>query len=136
MHENSARVKCVELHNKEPWVVSGLYSGDLNLYNYENGKLLKTFDVCESPVRCCKFVCSKHWILFASDDFRIRAFNYNTSAKITDFEAHSDFIRSVSEVLGLLELFNCRQPCDKEREAHHFPEDDAPVLNLSPGGTC
>ena len=94
LHENSARVKCVDLHKVEPWVLSGLYSGSLNVYNYDNGKLLKTFDACELPVRCCKFVCSKHWILCGSDDFRIRVFNYNTSAKITDFEAHSDFIRS------------------------------------------
>ena len=88
-------MKCVDLHEKEPWVLSGLYSGHLHVYNYNNAKLLKTFEVCEQPIRCCKFVCSKHWILCGSDDFFIRAFNYNTSAKIAEFEAHNDYIRLV-----------------------------------------
>ena len=98
LHESSKRVKCVDLHKTEPWVVSGLYDGNVNVYNYDTGKLLKTFDVCDLPLRCCKFVCSRHWILCGSDDFHVRAFNYNTSAKITDFEAHSDFIRYVRKL--------------------------------------
>ncbi len=30
-----------------------------------------------------------------SDDFHLRVFNYNTSEKITAFEAHPDYIRSI-----------------------------------------
>ena len=93
LEEHSERVKCVELHEKEPWVLAGLYNGHLYVYNYDSSKLLKTFEVCEQPIRCCKFVTTRQWILSGSDDFYIRAFNYNTSAKVVEIEAHSDYIR-------------------------------------------
>lgn len=31
----SERVKCVDLHPTEPWVLTSLYSGIVQIYNYE-----------------------------------------------------------------------------------------------------
>jgi coatomer subunit beta' len=91
----SERVKSVDLHPSEPWVLAALYSGNVMIWDYESGGMLKSFEVSELPVRCAKFVARKQWFLAASDDMRVRVFNYNTMEKIKEFEAHADYIRSL-----------------------------------------
>lgn len=92
---SSERVKSVDLHPVEPWVLAALYSGHVMLWDYESGSLAKSFEVSELPVRCAKFVPRKQWFLAASDDMRMRVFNYNTMEKMKEFEAHADYIRSL-----------------------------------------
>ena len=41
----SDRVKCVDIHPTEPWLLAALYNGNVLLYNYENQQLVKTFEV-------------------------------------------------------------------------------------------
>jgi len=91
----SERVKSVDLHLTEPWVLAALYSGNVMIWDYETGGCVKSFEVSELPVRCAKFVARKQWFLAASDDMRLRVFNYNTMEKIKEFEAHADYIRSL-----------------------------------------
>lgn len=91
----SDRVKCVDLHPVEPWMLSSLYNGLVHVWNHENQQLVKSFEVCEVPVRCAKFVARKNWIITGSDDMQIRVFNYNTLERIHQFEAHSDYIRCI-----------------------------------------
>jgi coatomer subunit beta' len=92
---SSERVKSVDLHATEPWVLAALYSGNVMIWDYETGGCVKSFEVSELPVRCAKFVARKQWFLAASDDMRMRVFNYNTMEKIKEFEAHADYIRSL-----------------------------------------
>lgn len=92
---SSERVKSVDLHNSEPWVLAALYSGNVMIWDYESGSLAKSFEVSELPVRCAKFVERKQWFIAASDDMRVRVFNYNTMEKIKEFEGHADYIRSL-----------------------------------------
>lgn len=47
------------------------------------------------PVRAGRFISRKNWIVCGSDDFQLRVHNYNTSEKITSFEAHPDYIRAI-----------------------------------------
>ena len=47
------------------------------------------------PVRAGRFIARKNWIVCGSDDFQLRVYNYNTSEKITSFEAHPDYIRAI-----------------------------------------
>jgi len=92
---SSERVKSVDLHNSDPWVLAALYSGNVMIWDYESGSLAKSFEVSDLPVRCAKFVERKQWFLAASDDMRMRVFNYNTMEKVKEFEAHADYIRSL-----------------------------------------
>ena len=92
----SDRVKCVDLHPTEPWMLASLYNGNVHLWNYENQTLVKTFEVCDVPVRACKFVPRKNWMVTGSDDMSIRVFNYNTLERVHLFEAHSDYVRSIA----------------------------------------
>jgi coatomer subunit beta' len=91
----SERVKSVDLHNSEPWVLAALYSGNVMIWDYESGSLAKSFEVSELPVRCAQFVERKQWFIAASDDMRLRVFNYNTMEKVKEFEGHADYIRSL-----------------------------------------
>ncbi|KAF8888138.1 coatomer protein [Gymnopilus junonius] len=92
----SDRVKGVDFHPTEPWVLTGLYNGTVNIYNHETGAIVKTFEVSEVPVRCVKFIARKNWFVAGSDDFQLRIFNYNTHEKVASFEAHPDYIRCLT----------------------------------------
>jgi len=89
----SDRVKSVDFHPTEPWVLAGLYNGSVQIYHTGTGALVKSFEVAEVPVRCARFIARKHWFVAGSDDFQLRVFNYNTHEKIATFEAHPDYIR-------------------------------------------
>eukprot|EP00061_Rhincodon_typus_P018347 g47487.t1 len=58
--------------------------------------LVKTFEVCDLPVRASKFVARKNWVITGADDMQIRVFNYNTLERVHMFEAHSDYIRCIA----------------------------------------
>lgn len=58
-------------------------------------------------VRSVKFVAHKHWIVTGADDNFIRIYNYDTMEKIKEFEAHTDFIRSVTIHPTLPYLLSC-----------------------------
>lgn len=92
---HSDRVKSTDLHPTEPWMLVSLYNGNVHIWNYESQLLVKSFEVCDLPVRAAKFVARKSWVVTGSDDMQIRVFNYNTLERIHQFEAHSDYIRSI-----------------------------------------
>uniref|UniRef100_A0AAF5PGX4 Beta'-coat protein n=3 Tax=Wuchereria bancrofti TaxID=6293 RepID=A0AAF5PGX4_WUCBA len=92
----SDRVKCVDLHPIETWMLVALYNGNVHVWNYENQQLVKSFEVCELPVRCAKFIPRKNWVITGSDDMHVRVFNYNTLERVHQFEAHSDYLRSIA----------------------------------------
>lgn len=92
----SERVKCVDMHPVEPWLLSALYNGTVQVWNYESQTMIKTFEVTDLPVRAAKFVQRKNWVITGSDDMLIRIFNYNTLEKVHQFEAHTDYIRSIA----------------------------------------
>ncbi|KAF7309700.1 Coatomer protein [Mycena indigotica] len=96
LFSRSERVKGVDFHPTEPWLLAGLYNGTVNIYNHETGAIVKTFEVSEVPVRCCKFIARKNWFVAGSDDFQLRVFNYNTHEKVASFEAHPDYIRCLA----------------------------------------
>mgnify|MGYP002388867594 CR=1 FL=1 len=85
LQARSERVKCVDFHPTEPWVLSALYSGHVFIWNYQTQTLVKSIEVgfavisspssdpaalmqvCELPVRCARFIAKKQWILTGSD---------------------------------------------------------------------
>jgi coatomer subunit beta' len=92
----SDRVKSVDIHPSEPWVLASLYNGSVYLWNYNTQELVKSFEVTELPVRAARFIARKQWIVVGADDMQIRVYNYNTLEKVKQFEAHSDFIRCLA----------------------------------------
>lgn len=103
----SERVKCVDFHPREPWILCALYSGHIFIWNYQTQALVKSLEVCELPVRCAKFVPSQNWIVCGADDLQIRVYNYNTMERIKTFEAHADYIRCLAVHPTLPLLLSC-----------------------------
>ncbi|KAI9839203.1 MAG: hypothetical protein M1819_003196 [Sarea resinae] len=91
----SERVKGIDFHSTEPWILTTLYSGHVYIWSYETQAIVKTFELTDVPVRAGRFIARKNWIVCGSDDFQLRVYNYNTSEKITSFEAHPDYIRAI-----------------------------------------
>lgn len=48
----SDRVKCMDLHPKEPWMLASLYNGNVHIWNYESQTLVKSFEVTDLPGMC------------------------------------------------------------------------------------
>ncbi|KKK23861.1 coatomer beta' subunit [Aspergillus ochraceoroseus] len=92
----SERVKGIDFHPTEPWILTTLYSGHVYIWSYETQSIIKTFELTDVPVRAGRFIARKNWIVCGSDDFQLRVYNYNTSEKIASFEAHPDYIRSIA----------------------------------------
>ena len=96
LQKRSERVKWVDMHPTEPWLLSALYSGNVFIWNYETENMVKSFDVIEQmPIRSAKFVARNQWFVCGADDQRMRVYNYNTSELVKAWEAHGDYIRCV-----------------------------------------
>ncbi|KAI4350875.1 hypothetical protein L6164_005282 [Bauhinia variegata] len=94
--QRSERVKSVDLHPTEPWILVSLYSGTVHILNYHSQTMAQSFEVSELPVRSAKFIARKQWMVAGADDMFIRVYNYNTMDKIKVFEAHADYIRCLA----------------------------------------
>ncbi|KMZ59957.1 Coatomer subunit beta'-1 [Zostera marina] len=94
--QRSERVKSVDLHPTEPWILASLYSGTVCIWNYQTQTMAKSFEVTELPVRSAKFIARKQWVVAGADDMFLRVYNYNTMDKVVVFEAHTDYIRCVA----------------------------------------
>nr|GLL35179.1 coatomer subunit beta'-2-like isoform X1 [Ipomoea trifida] len=94
--QRSERVKSVDLHPTEPWILASLYSGTVSIWNYQTQTMAKSFEVTDLPVRSAKFIARKQWVVAGADDMFIRVYNYNTMDKVKVFEAHTDYIRCVA----------------------------------------
>jgi coatomer subunit beta' len=52
----SGRVKSVDLHPTFPWVLIGLYSGCITIYDYNTQASLQYLEVSNQAIRCAKFI--------------------------------------------------------------------------------
>lgn len=57
---------------------------------------MKSFEICDLPSRTARFIARKNWFVVGSDDLNLRVYNYNTHHLLNQFEAHSDYIRSIA----------------------------------------
>jgi coatomer subunit beta' len=96
LFSKSDRVKSVDYHPTEPYLLAGHYNGTVSIYNHETGAIVKNFEVAKGPVRSVKFIARKNWFIAGSDDSQLRVFDYNTQERVAAFAAHSDFIRGLA----------------------------------------
>jgi coatomer subunit beta' len=71
LSSRSDRVKAVDFHPTESWILCALYNGKVYIYNYETSTLMRTFDITDVPVRAGRFIARKNWIVTGSDDFQL-----------------------------------------------------------------
>ena len=65
------------------------------IWDYSTNTCVKSFEMCDVPVRCARFISRKQWFVAGTDDMQLRVYNYNTMDKIKEWEAHTDYIRNV-----------------------------------------
>eukprot|EP00762_Andalucia_godoyi_P006629 ANDGO_05016.mRNA.1 Coatomer subunit beta'-1 len=92
----SERVKAIDVHPTEPWMLVAMYNGVVHLWNYVTAQLHRTFEVSTLPIRAAKFIPRKQWFVVGSDDLMVRVFHYNTMEKVVEFQAHQDYLRSIA----------------------------------------
>ena len=68
----SDRVKSCDLHPTEQWMLVSLYNGNVHIWNHESQQLVKSFEVCDLPVRAAIFVPRKNWVVTGSDDMQVK----------------------------------------------------------------
>lgn len=91
----SEKVKAVDFHPTLPWILIGLYTGAVSIYDYNTQACLQFIEITNKPIRTVRFIPDKSWFVIGSDDLKIRVFNYNTMEKVREFDAHTDLIRSI-----------------------------------------
>ena len=78
---HSDRVKCIDMHSTEPWILTSLFTGKVYIWNYNTGDMVRQWDATS-----CRFVERKQWVIIGCDDLKIRVYNYNTAEKV-DFSS-------------------------------------------------
>ncbi|ESU39241.1 Putative WD-repeat family protein [Giardia duodenalis] len=91
----TSRIKAVDFHCQQPWVVQGLFSGELALYDWAVGRVLKTISVCPHPIRAVRFLPKTSFLLVGSDDGVLRLYESGSLQKRAEVTAHSDCIRAI-----------------------------------------
>ncbi|PFH35779.1 putative COPI protein [Besnoitia besnoiti] len=93
----SERVKAVDFHPTEPFLLSALYDGRLQIHDYTTHALVKEIDASPLPLRTAKFIVKRQWMICGGDDCALRVFNIHTLEKVKEISnAHGDYIRHVS----------------------------------------
>ena len=88
LQQRTERVKCVDLHPTEPWLLTAQYNGEVCIWNTNTNALVKSYPVTELPVRSAKFVPSKQWVIAGADDMFLRVYNYNTNDKVGEIKPY------------------------------------------------
>ena len=58
--QRSDRVKGVELHPTEPWILANLYSGNVFIWNHATNSLVKSVRSHRAPRQDCEVVSISH----------------------------------------------------------------------------
>lgn len=136
---SSERVKSLDFHPTQPWLLSTLYTGKVEIWNYESKKLVRSIDVTDLPVRAGRFIARQNWCILGCDDFKVRIYNYNTGEKVHEFEAHPDYLRCIavhptlpyvltSSDDGLVKLWNWEDSWALKQE---FEAHDSIVMSVA-----
>jgi coatomer subunit beta' len=66
-------------------MLASLYNGNVHVWNHENQTLVKSFEVCDLPVRAAKFVPRKNWVVTGSDDMQVSLGEKRETGKVSLF---------------------------------------------------
>ena len=104
----SDRVKSCDLHPTENWMLASLYNGNVHIWNIETQTLVKSFEVCDLPVRCARFVARKSWVVVGSDDMQVSFTIINVYCLVTIiYTPVSDVSYSIFTKTNLFTFYRC-----------------------------
>lgn len=91
----TSRIKATDFHYQQPWIIQGMFNGELVLYDWAVGRTLKTISVCSHPIRAVRFVPHTSFLLAGSDDGVLRLYESGSLQKRAEVTAHPDCIRAI-----------------------------------------
>ena len=91
----SPRVKGLSFHPQRPWILASLHSGVIQLWDYQMGTLLDTFEEHVGPVRGIDFHRLQPIFVSGGDDYKIKLWNYKSRRCLFTLTGHLDYIRTV-----------------------------------------
>lgn len=109
----SKRVKGISFHPTRPWVLCGLHTGVIQLWDYRFKTLLHTFDehACmifdiifetfdllsyiAGPIRSVAFHPNQPLFVSGGDDNKVKVWNYKEKRCLFTLHGHTDYIRTV-----------------------------------------
>ncbi|MES1916030.1 MAG: hypothetical protein MHM6MM_007890, partial [Cercozoa sp. M6MM] len=60
----SERVKALDLHPREPWMLVATHHGNITIWNYETETAVKQIEVTRgAPIRAAKFIPRQNWLI-------------------------------------------------------------------------
>ena len=57
----SSKVKSVDFHPTFPWVLIGLHTGCVTIYDYNTQASLQYLEISNVSIRSAKFIANKNW---------------------------------------------------------------------------
>ncbi|XP_052228436.1 coatomer subunit alpha-like [Dreissena polymorpha] len=92
----SARVKGLSFHPKRPWVLTSLFNGVIQLWDYRMCTLIDKFDEHDGPVRGICFHSQQPLFVSGGDDYKIKLWNYKLKRCLFTLLGHQDYIRTTT----------------------------------------
>ena len=86
LQARSERVKHVDFHGDQPWLLTALYSGNLSIWDLESQSLIKQVEVSNTPVRSARFIARHQLVIAGSDDCALRLYNVFTMDKTSQID--------------------------------------------------
>jgi hypothetical protein len=75
-------------------MLAALYNGHVQMWDYEASTLVKSFELCELPVRSAKFIVRKQLFAACSDDMYVKEAAAAAAALLRPRSSHLLFLNS------------------------------------------
>lgn len=89
-----SRVKSLCFHPYRHWLLCGLYSGAITIFDYRLDVVVDIFVEHEGSVRAVDFHKTQPLFVSGGDDFVVKVWNYNLRRCLFTLYGHTDYIRS------------------------------------------
>lgn len=91
----SSRAKAVAFHPTRPWVLVGLYSSTIQLWDYRMGWIIDRFEGHQGPVRGLDVHPTQQIFVSCGDDQLVRVWSLTDRRLLFSLEGHQDYVRTV-----------------------------------------
>jgi len=91
----SSRAKAVAFHPTRPWLLAGLYSSTIQLWDYRMGCIIDRFEGHQGPVRGLDVHPTQQMFVSGGDDQLVRVWSLADRRLLFTLEGHQDYVRTV-----------------------------------------
>lgn len=95
-NKTSEKVKSVVYHKtRHNWIGVGLFSGEVQIWDFRNGLIVAEFKANDSCIRTVDFHPMLSLIVAGGDDNVIRGYDYAENKLAFELKGHADYLRTV-----------------------------------------